>query len=221
MSPSSLRFYLNYWLAAAFALVGLAGCALETPPTLDEVRSGRVRGTVVEDTALQPGEIRGEVLEIDRARRELRVQTDVRGRRVLLYDRDGTRVMYHGWDYPVEQLESGDIIAFRTRPRREDEIETIRIEIPVQARRGPIASRGARPPKSDVVEGTVERIQLDRGVFDIQPRSGRTVTVSVPYNARPADIDSFRRLRTGDYVRVEGEFTNPDNLQLLSFLSPR
>jgi hypothetical protein len=72
-----------------------------------------------------------------------------------------------------------------------------------------------------VVEGTVERVQYDTGVFEIQPRTGRSVTVSVPYNARTADVENFRRLRRGDYVRVEGEFTNADNLQLLSFLSSR
>jgi hypothetical protein len=59
------------------------------------------------------------------------------------------------------------------------------------------------------------------GVFDIRPRTGRTVTVSIPYNARAADIDSFRALRRGDPVRVEGEFVSPDSFQLLAFLSSR
>jgi hypothetical protein len=44
------------------------------------------------------------------------------------------------------------------------------------------------------------------------------VTVSVPYNAKAADVENFRRLRKGDYVRVEGQFVNPDSLQLLAFL---
>jgi hypothetical protein len=47
------------------------------------------------------------------------------------------------------------------------------------------------------------------------------VTVSLPYNARAADVDSFRALRRGDRVRIEGEFVNPDNLQLLAFISAR
>jgi hypothetical protein len=47
------------------------------------------------------------------------------------------------------------------------------------------------------------------------------VTVSVPYNARAADVDSFRGLRRGDEVKVEGEFVNAESFQLLSFLSPR
>lgn len=212
-----------YLFAVGLSLTILAGCALETRPTLDEVRTGRVRGQVTEDATLQPGEIRADVTAIDPARREIRVQTDDGRKRVLLYDRNLTRVTYHGWNYTVDQLEAGDLIAFRTRPRDGDEVETIRIQDPVQARRGPpgTARRSPPPARADVVEGTVERVQVDLGVFDVQPRTGRVVTVSVPYNAKPSDVESFRRLRRGDFVRVEGEFVNPESLQLLSFLSPR
>jgi hypothetical protein len=211
-----------YLFTLGLGLTMLAGCALERPPTLDEVRTGRVvRGQVTEDTTLQPGEIGAEVVTIDPARREIRVQTDDGRRRVLLYDRNLTRVTYHGWGYTVDQLESGDLIAFRTRPRDSDEVETIRIQDPVQARSGAGIARRSPPPRADVIEGTVERVQVDLGVFDVQPRTGRVVTVTVPYNAKAADVESFRRLRRGDFVRVEGEFVKPDSLQLLSFLSPR
>jgi hypothetical protein len=67
----------------------------------------------------------------------------------------------------------------------------------------------------------VEKIDHDLGVFDLVPLRGGVVTVTIPYNARGADIDSFRRLRSGDYVRLEGEFVNRDNFQLLAFLSDR
>jgi hypothetical protein len=72
-----------------------------------------------------------------------------------------------------------------------------------------------------VIDGTVDRIDQKLGVFDLRPRDGRTITVSLPYNARPADVDSFRTLRRGDPVRVEGEFLSPDNFQLLAFLWSR
>ena len=54
----------------------------------------------------------------------------------------------------------------------------------------------------------VKRIQYDLGVFEVRPTTGRTVTVSIPYNAKAADVENFRRLRRGDHVRVEGEFVN-------------
>ena len=205
----------------ALGLAALAGCVVQRPPTLDEVRTGRTHGAVTADTALQPGEIRGEVTALDPARREIRVRTDDGRTRVLVYDRPDTPVTYHGWGYRVDQLEAGDLIAFRTRARDRDEVASIRIQEPVQARAGSTVARSLPGPRAEVVEGTVERVQYDTGTFEIQPRTGRSVTVSVPYNARTADVENFRRLRRGDYVRVEGEFTNADNLQLLSFLSPR
>jgi hypothetical protein len=205
----------------ALGLAAFAGCVVQTPPTLDEVRTGRVRGGVTADTALQPGEIRGEVTALDPARREIRVRTDDGRTRVLVYDRPDTFVTYHGRDYRADQLEAGDLIAFRTRARDGDEVASIRVQEPVQARAGSTVARSLPAPRPEVVEGTVERVQYDTGVFEIQPRTGRSVTVSVPYNARTTDVENFRRLRRGDYVRVEGEFTNADNLQLLSFLSSR
>ena len=217
---------LNRLKAASFftvilALATIAGCALQTRPTLDEVRTGRARLEATADMRLEPDETAAEVAALDRGRRELRVRTDDGRTRVLEYDRDATLVTYHGFEYRVEQLESGDLIAFRTRSRDRDEVAQIRIQEPVQARAGSSLARRAPAVKTDVVEGTVERVQYDTGIFEVQPRGGRSVTVSVPYNARAADVESFRRLRRGDYVRVEGEFTTPDNLQLLSFLSAR
>ncbi len=212
----AVSFFVLFIAAAA-----LAACVpLESAPTLNEVRLGHSKG-LASDTTLEPGEIRGEVTQIDPGRREVLVQTDEGRRQVLPYDVNATRVVYHGRDYTIDSLESGDIVAFRFPPRS-SYVETIRVQEPVQARTGStFAGREPLPPRSSVIEGRVERVQPDLAAFDVRSRSGRTVTVSVPYNARTADIDNFRRLRTGDYVRVEGEFVNRDSLQLLAFLSPR
>src|SRR4029453_8739470 len=119
----------------------------------------------------------------------------------------------------VDQLERGDIVVFETSPKDAKYVETIRIQEPTQGAR--LARRSPLPPRADVIEGTVEKVQYDLGVFDVRSRTGRMVTVSIPYNAKPADVENFRRLRRGDYVRVEGEFVNSESLQLLTFLSPR
>ncbi len=218
-----VSFSVALLMTVASGLFVLVGCApLETRPTLSEVRTGGVQGPIASDASLHPAEIRAEVIRIDPARRELQVQTDGGRQRIVFYEPKYTTVTYHGRPYSVEQLESGDIIAFQPTRWSRDDIATIRILDPVQARTGsPVARAIPPPPRSEIVEGTVERVQYDLGVFDLQPRSGRSVTVSIPYNARPGDVESFRRLRRGDYVRVEGEFVNPDSLQLLAFLSPR
>jgi len=204
-------------------LVWLSGCVpVDTVqrPTLNEVRSGAVRGPSADDRRLGPGEISAEIDQIDPARREIRVIADDGRRDVLRYD--FARVTYHDWDYAVADLEAGDRIAYRTAPRDNGHVESIRMQEPVQARGAPsVDRREARRPRNDVVEGTVDRIDYNRGIFDVRPASGRTVTVSLPYNARAADVDSFRALRRGDRVRIEGEFVNPDNLQLLAFISAR
>jgi len=209
-------------LIAVFA-VSLGGCVpVETvqKPSLSEVRLGNVQGEITEDDRLRPGEVRAEVDAIDRGRQEIHVLTDGGRRRILRYDINRTRVVYHGWDYAVENLEAGDRIAYYTAPRHGSYVERIRIQEPVQARAAPSTAQRV-PPRNDIVEGTVDRIDPTLGVFDIRPRRGRVITVSVPYNARSVDVDYFRSLRRGDSVRVEGEFVNADSLQLLSFLSPR
>lgn len=163
-------------------------------------------------------------LEVIPSRREIRVRTDDGRDRVMTYSANRIIVAYHGRDYTVENLQSGDIIAFQTDPRNSNDIESIRVQEPVQSRTSPAPS-SARPsppsPRSNVIEGTVDRIQYDRGIFDVRTRSGEVVTVSLPYSARAVDVENFRRLRTGDSVRLEGEFINRDNVQLDSFISPR
>jgi translation initiation factor IF-1 len=223
MIPGETSFW-KYFLTAAFALTMLVGCvAVETSPTLNEARSGKPGASLASDVDLRAGELRAEVLQVTPAAREVRVRTYDGRDRVLTYDPVRTKVTYHGWDYTVGNLEAGDIIAFRTFPSDSNYLETVRVQEPVQARTGATIARplSAPPARSNVVEGSVERIQYDMGVFDVRTRNGDLVTVSIPYRANTADIDNFRRLRTGDYVRVEGSFVNRDNLQLYSFLSPR
>jgi hypothetical protein len=211
-----------YYFTLALALIVFAGCFPVSRPTLNEVRLGQGRGQVASDTTLRPGEIRAEVTEIDPSRREIRLQTDDGRREVLAYDINRTLVTYHGREYRVDQLQAGDLVAFQIPSRSNSYVDVIRIQEPLQARSGiPSPSRSAVPARADVVEGTVERVAYDLGAFDVRSRTGRTVTVSVPYNAKTADVESFRRLRQGDYVRVEGAFVSADNLQLLAFLAPR
>ena len=210
---------LLFGIVTAFG--GCVPLQTATSPTLDEVRLGNVRGASVEDSRLRTGEIEGEVVEVNRSRRQIYVVAADGRRETLPYDFDRTRVLYHDREYTIDNLESGDLIAYRSTPPPGRYIDVIRIQEPVQARSGSRFSQAASPRRTEVIDGTVERIDQKLGVFDIQPRSGRTITVSLPYNARPADVDSFRTLHRGDPVRVEGEFVSPDNFQLLAFVWSR
>jgi len=221
----SFYYVLTVVLLSAVS-AAFSGCVPIEParsPTLDEVRLGSARGPTVADGALRPGEIAGDVTEVNHARQELYLVADNGQRQVVPFDINRTRVLYHGRDYSVDSLEAGDRVAYLPSPRSRSYVDVIRIQEPVQARSAPPPARATAParPRTDIVEGTVDRIDANLGVFDVTPRTGRTVTVSVPYNARQSAIDNFRSLRRGDLVRVEGEFVNSDNLQLLAFISPR
>ena len=212
-------------LAALLLSISVAGCVpveRAPRPTLDQVRLGHARGQSIEDTRLNPDEISGEIERIDPARREIAVITDNGRRQVIRYDVDRTRVTYHGRDYTIESVEAGDRVAYRSFPRDAAYVDTIRVLEPVQARTTSPSARAASPrSRVDIVEGTVERVDTNLGTFEVRSPAGKPITVSVPYNATAADVDSFRGLRRGDRVRVEGQFVNPDNLQLLSFRAVR
>lgn len=228
MIPNYSRYGLRalYGALLAFGLVSFIGCSAQYAarrPSLGEARAGQSPQT--DDTALAAGEIRAEVTEVDPVHREIRVIWMDGGRRdIIPYDLSYTRVRYHGYDYPVDALQPGDLVAFVPSPRAAPYIDTLRIQVPVQARvPGSPYARATVPEtvaRARVVDGTVERIDYDRGIFELRPRDGgdRMVTIALPYNARSADVDSFRRLRRGDYVRVEGEFVNADNVQLMAFV---
>jgi hypothetical protein len=219
----SMRLILPIGALAAI-VISLAGCVpidQVVRPTLDQVRTGNARGQLAEDATLRPGEIAGVVDRIDRARGEIHVVADDGRRQVLPFDINYTQVVYYDREYFIDNLEAGDRIAFRSFPRDVAYVDRIRVLEPVQARSTSSIARTAPRPRVDVVEGTVESIDHNLGVFEIRPRTGRTVTVSVPYNARAADVDNFRGLRRGDRVRVEGEFVNPESLQLLAFVATR
>jgi hypothetical protein len=113
-------------ISAAFT-----GCLPIEParsPTLDEVRLGSVRGPTVADSELRPGEIAGDVTEVNRARQKLYLVADNGQRQVVPFDYNRTRVIYHGRDYSVDSLEAGDRVAFLPVPRSRNYVDVIRIQ---------------------------------------------------------------------------------------------
>ena len=207
----------------ALGLTTLVGCSAQVAArriSLADARAGQTPQT--DETALAAGEVRAEVTEVDPVHREIRVIWMDGGRRdIIPYDLNYTRVMFHGFTYPVDALQPGDLVAFVPGPGPTAYIDTVHLQVPVQARGpgSPYARATVQPPPARIVEGTIERIDYNRGVFDLRTRdSGRIVTIALPYNARAADVDSFRRLRNGDFVRVEGDFVNADNVQLMAFV---
>jgi hypothetical protein len=194
-----------------------AACAPVYQPTLEETRSGRA-STVASDVTVRPGETRAEVEQVDPVRGKIRLRLDSGRTAVLDYDA-ATRVVYHARDYDVRSLEAGDVVVVRIPRNGDDYLSYITVQETVQDRiaRGTLQRPADRP---NTIEGIVEDINRERGVLDLRLDSGRIVTVTLPYNARSADVENFRRLRRGDVVRLEGDFVAPGTFQFYAFRTP-
>jgi hypothetical protein len=159
-------------------------------------------------------DIVGEVQYVDTRNRQIEVRSDAGRTEYVRYDSQ-TRVTYRQRDYVVENLESGDYVAMRVQQDRSgrlyvDQI-TVRESVQERGREGQSA-RFAR------FEGTIERIDSQRGFFELRNRQNRLLLVSLPYNPPRSVSDRFNRIREGDYVVVEGRFLNQDRLELENFL---
>jgi hypothetical protein len=194
-------------LTLALALTAIAGCsdnvALVGRPTLE----------------LGQDEFVAEVERLDTSSKEIHLRPNNSRNRVVGYTADA-RVVSRGREYPVTQLEAGDIVAMRLRQdsRGNSYTDLIRVQESSQDRN---PSRGAivRPGTGmQTVDGRVEQLDFQRSSFEIRGQSSERVIVSLSDNARRSDVDRFRALRSGDYVRVEGRFLNRERFELDSFL---
>ena len=200
-------------LALGVALTALAGCsgnnfALVGRDTLPASASQTV-----------PDEFVGTVERVNTGSREINLRPNDGGTRVVGYSTD-TRVMYRGREYPVSQLETGDIVAMQLRQDAQGNSFTdlIRVQESIQdrnQRRGDGASPGAG---IQTLDGRVEQLDLQRSSFDIRDQSRERVIVSLSDHARRSDVDRFRALRSGDYVKVEGRFLDRERFELDTFL---
>jgi hypothetical protein len=168
---------------------------------------------------LDQDEIFAEIVRVDSSSREIHLRPDDSRNRVVGYSADA-RVLYHGREYPIAQLERGDKVSMELKKdsRGNSFTDLIRVQESIRDRdqsRGD-TSRGGTGIQT--MDGRVERVDFQRSSFEIRDQSRESVLVSLPDNARRSDVDHFRALRSGDYVRVEGRFTSNDRFELESFL---
>ena len=194
-------------LILAAALTAIAGCsdniALVGRPTLE----------------LGQDEFVAEVDRLDTSSREIHLRPNNSRTRVVGYSTDAL-VLYRGREYPVSQLEAGDIVAMQLKQdsRGNSYTDLIRVQESIRDRdqsQGGIIRPGTG---SQTVDGRVEQLDFQRSAFEIRDQSRTRVLVSLPYNARRSDVDHFRALRVGDYVKVEGRFLDRERFELENFL---
>jgi exosome complex RNA-binding protein Csl4 len=156
----------------------------------------------------------GEVENVDTRAREIEIRTDSGRTSVVRYD-DRTQVIYQQRNYSVANLEPGDYVAARVQQDRDGRsyTDTITVKEAVQDRGN---KRGSA--RLDRIEGRIEDVDERRGTFELRDSRNRLIVVTVPFNAARSVMDRFNRLRTGDYVRIEGRPVDADHFDLESFL---
>ena len=198
--------------AASCAFLGLAltvsvGCsdniALVGRPTLQ----------------LDKDEFFAEIDRVDTSSREIHLRPNDSRKRVVGYSADA-RVLLRGREYPVTQLESGDQVSMQLKQdsRGNSYTDLVRVH---ESIRDLNPDRGAGPPPAtamQTVDGRVEHVDFERSSFELSDPSRQRFFVSLPANARRSDLDRFRALRAGDYVKVEGRFLNRERFELDGFL---
>ena len=167
---------------------------------------------------LDQDEFFAEIDRLDTSSREIYLRPNDSRKRVVGYSADA-RVLYRGNEYPVGQLGSGDQVSMQLKQDSRGNSYTDLVRVHESMRDGnPDRSAAAQPaPVVQTVDGRVEQVDFPRSSFELTDHSRQSVLVSMPNNARRADLDRFRALRAGDYVRVEGRFTSKDRFELESF----
>lgn len=187
-------------VAASAALLTAAGCAQMA--TLDDILGGVGMG----------GQgLTGEVQYVGPDQLEVRT---AEGRTERVYHDRNTRVVYQNREYAVSALERGDVVrvAVQQGSRGEAYAQTIEVQQSVQDRGGVAGTN-----RLEVLDGTVRRVDHQRGQFELTDSYRRSVLVTLPYSTARADVDRFHRLREGDRVRVEVEMVSEGRAELVRF----
>lgn len=163
--------------------------------------------------SLGQNDLVGEVRRVDTRNRQIELRSES-GRNVQVRYDNATRVVYRQREFAVSNLEPGDYVAMRAQEDRDGRLYADYITVREAAQdRG----SGRANWRRDRLEGRVGYINARRGSFEIRDR-GRTILVTLPYNAPRIVSDRFNDLREGDFVRVEGRFLNDDRFELEAFL---
>ena len=167
------------------------------------------------------GDVVGEVQYVDTRAQQMEIRADNGRINVVRYD-TYTRVVYRQREYPVTNLERGDYVAVRVQQDRDGRLYTNLVTVRESAQdRGYAGGQSGsnNPNRLDYAEGRVEYVDARRGRFELRDRRNRLIVVSIAFNAPRQITDRFNRLRSGDYVRIEGRAVSGDRFELEHFVN--
>ena len=208
------RHAIRHLAAATVTTVALSGCAGTNLGAL-----GDILGSMGGMGGQQQGQLLVEVQGVDTRQQVIHVRTDQGQTGSVFFDQN-TIVVYRQQQYPVTALERGDVAAVQVQQTGQGQLYASRIDVQqsVQERTGGSTVGGVGGAgELQQMYGRVGQIDHTRGMFQLQTSQG-TMIVQLPYNPGPATDDYFRRLRTGDTVRIEGTYVGNGRVELYRFM---
>jgi hypothetical protein len=190
-------------LSAAAAIVAFAGACAGN--SLGSILGGVMGG------GAQSNQLSGTIRGVDTRSQQIAIQQS-NGQTVPVYYDNQTQVVYQNQNYPPTSLENGDRVTARIQANGNNYYTDY-----VQVDQSVNGTGSGSSSNVQLLQGTVRQVDLRNGWFTVDLSNYNTLTVSVPYNLNANDINRFRSLRNGDFVRFYGQFVNSSQVELRQF----
>ncbi|MDQ2665083.1 MAG: hypothetical protein M3Z05_03655 [Gemmatimonadota bacterium] len=208
----SIRHYARLG-AAALAITSLGACA-------QTGGLGNVLGSVLGGGQQQSNnQVSGTVRGVDTRNGQIVLQQS-NGQSVGISYDNQTKIVYQNQNYNVSSLENGDQVTARIQQTQNGGYYTDYVQVDQSVSSNNNTNNGgvySSNGQTQSLQGTVRRVDVSNGWFEISPNNGVVLTVTLPYNAARADVQRFQNLRSGDVVRFTGVYLNNSRVELRQF----
>jgi hypothetical protein len=196
--------------ATAASVFALGACSSGAGGAL-----GSVLGSVLGGGQAQQQQLAGSVRGVDTRNQQISIQQSNGQSVPVLYDAN-TKVVYQNRLYQVSNLEAGDQVVARIQATQNNayyaDSITVTQSVTTSTSGGSVSNEAVQQ-----LQGNVAAIDRNTGTFQIDVGSGTRITVSMPYQARSADVNTYNNLRVGQYVRLYGVYLNTSRVELRQF----
>jgi hypothetical protein len=190
--------------AATLAFATLGACA--QTGGLGSILGGVLGGQ-------QGSQVIGTVRSVDTRNAQIFIQQS-NGQSVGVSYDNQTKVVYQNQNYSVTSLENGDQVTARIQQTQNGGYYTdyVQVDQSVSSNTG-----GTNNAQVQSLQGTVRRVDIANGWFEVSPNNNTVLTVTMPYNPARSDLQRFQNLRNGDVVRFYGVYLNNSRVELRQF----
>lgn len=197
-------------VSAAAMIVAFAGACAGN--SLGNILGSVMGGGAQSGQSGQSGQLSGTIRGVDSRSQQISIQQS-NGQTVPVYYDNQTQVVYQNQNYSPTALENGDRVTARIQANGNNYYTDY-----VQVDQSVNGTGAGSSSNVQLLQGTVRQVDLRNGWFTVVDTNGfNTLTITVPNNLGTNDINRFRSLRNGDFVRFYGVYLNNSQVQLRQF----